>query len=269
VIGSISGVNNATATTDVGIGTANPIGRLDVRGDVYVGLTGLTDSPAGSNRLFVANDLGDSNNSFRFEGRLNDLNIVARSGGGSAVGTRILLKTADASGGETTRLTINSAGNVSVHTLGSAGATPICRNASLQLSTCSSSLRYKTNISTFNGSIDLVNRLKPITFDWKDGGMHDLGLGAEDVAAVEPMLLTYNEAGQVEGVKYDRISVVLINAVKEQQQQIQSQQKQIFRLAQTVDRQSAEIERQNAEIDAVKRYVCSQNSTAEFCRLNN
>lgn len=53
--------------------------------------------------------------------------------------------------------------------------------------------------------------------------MHDLGLGAEDVAAIEPLLVTYNAKGEVEGVKYDRIGVVLVNAVKEQQAEISSQ----------------------------------------------
>lgn len=32
-----------------------------------------------------------------------------------------------------------------------------------------------------------------------------LGLGAENVAAIDPLLVTYNSKGEVEGVKYDRI----------------------------------------------------------------
>ena len=54
--------------------------------------------------------------------------------------------------------------------------------------------------------------------------MLDLGLGAEDVAAVEALLVTHNASGQVEGVKYDRMSVVFINAINEQQAQIARQQ---------------------------------------------
>jgi hypothetical protein len=110
-------------------------------------------------------------------------------------------------------------GSLVVNTLGGAGSQTVCLNAVNRLSPCSSSLRYKTNIARFASGLDIINRLQPITFDWKDGGKHDLGLGAEDVAAVEPLLLTYNQNGQVEGVKYDRIGEVLINAVKEQQTQ--------------------------------------------------
>ena len=47
--------------------------------------------------------------------------------------------------------------------------------------------------------------------------MLDMGLVAEEVNAVEPLLTTTNTSGAVEGVKYDRVGVVLINAVKEQQ----------------------------------------------------
>ena len=129
---------------------------------------------------------------------------------------------------------------------------PRCRNTNLEISSCSSSLRYKNNIAPFNFGLNLVKRLKPITFNWKDGGMADLGLGAEDVAAIEPLLVTYNKDGQVEGVKYDRIGVILINAVKEQQAQIAEQRRQL--------------EEQRALIDALRQLVCSQNSNAAVCR---
>jgi len=45
---------------------------------------------------------------------------------------------------------------------------------------------------------------------------------------VAPELVFYGD-GQVEGVKYDRIGVVLINAVKEQQAQIEQQKAQLKR----------------------------------------
>jgi trimeric autotransporter adhesin len=131
------------------------------------------------------------------------------------------------------RLHVN--GIIRVITLGAAGSTSLCRNSNEQISTCSSSLRYKTNISPFGSGLNLVNRLQPITFNWKDGGMRDLGLGAEDVAAIEPLLVTRNDKGEVEGVKYDRIAVVLLNAVKEQQQFIQKQQTQIDELKKTLN----------------------------------
>lgn len=144
------------------------------------------------------------------------------------------------------RLHVN--GIVRVDILGNSGSASLCQNANNQISACSSSLRYKNKVDPFRLGLELIARLKPITFDWKDGGMHDLGLGAEDVAAIEPLLVTYNKDGQVEGVKYDRIGVVLVNAVKEQQQTIERQQKQI---------------------DALKALVCASNREAGFCKELN
>ena len=72
-----------------------------------------------------------------------------------------------------------------------------------------------------------------------------MGLVAEEVAEVEPLLVTTNKQGEIEGVKYDRVGVVLINAVKEQQAQIEQQQMQIAEL---------------------KKIVCSLKPEVEVCR---
>jgi hypothetical protein len=105
-------------------------------------------------------------------------------------------------------------------TLGSGGNTSLCLNSFGQISDCSSSLRYKDHLSMFSRGLDLITKLRPISFTWKQDGKRDLGLGAEDVEQIEPLLVNYNSSGQVEGVKYDRINLVLINAIKQQQEQI-------------------------------------------------
>jgi hypothetical protein len=98
----------------------------------------------------------------------------------------------------------------------------------------------------------LVTRLRPVSFLWKGSGREDLGLVAEEVAEVEPLLVTRNERGEVEGVKYDRVGVVLINAVREQQEQLTEQQRQL--------------ERQQKQIDALKQLVCRDHPDADACR---
>jgi hypothetical protein len=104
-----------------------------------------------------------------------------------------------------------------------AGTVQLCRNAALVIAVCtSSSLRYKQQIASFGGGLDLVRRFRPISFTWKSDGSRDLGLGAEDVAKVEPLLVTHNDKGEIEGVRYDRLNVVLINAIKQQQEQIET-----------------------------------------------
>ena len=150
-------------------------------------------------------------------------------------------------------MTLETSGFLRLNNVDIGGSGPsLCINNSNHISFCSSSLRYKTNIAAFTPGLKMVKQLRPITFDWKDGGGHDLGFGAEEVAKVSELLVIHNKDGQVEGVKYDRISAVLVNAVKEQQQEIESQSK-------TIDRQQS-------ELNALKAYICTQNPSAEICK---
>ena len=117
---------------------------------------------------------------------------------------------------------------------------------------CSSSIRFKSNVQTYTRGLDLVRSLRPVTFNWRNGGKADVGFIAEEIEEIEPLLATYNENNEIQGVKYKQISVLLVNAVKEQQTQIEQQQKQL--------------QRQQSLIDGLRAIVCSQNSPADVCR---
>ena len=113
----------------------------------------------------------------------------------------------------------------------------VCFNAQGDLLNCdASSLRLKKNVSPFFGGLNLIKQFNPISFDWKDGSGHDIGLAAEDVAKIDPFFAFTDKAGEVQGVKYERLNILLINAVKEQQTQIQMQQRQIDQLKKIVCR---------------------------------
>jgi len=138
---------------------------------------------------------------------------------------------------------------------------------------CSSSLRYKTDVRTFRDGLDIINRLRPISFTWREGGMHDLGLAAEEVEKVEPLLTYRNKQGEIEGVRYDQLSAVFINAFKEQQAQIDQQQEQLKRQAEQIKRQEDQASKQRAafasqqqELDALKKLVCRSHARATACR---
>ena len=82
------------------------------------------------------------------------------------------------------------------------------------------------------------------------------------VEKVEPLLTTRNSNGEIEGVKYDRVGVVLVNAVNKQQLQIEAQKE-------TIKRRQEQIEKQRNELEAIKRLVCLQNANAEICKSEN
>jgi hypothetical protein len=117
--------------------------------------------------------------------------------------------------GGSARMTLNGTGQLVLPTLGSAGSTSLCRNASNQIASCSSSARYKSDIQNLHLGLDAVAQLRPVSYRWKDSGVADVGFVAEEVAALDERLVTRNESGQIEGVKYDRLSAVLAGAVQE------------------------------------------------------
>jgi hypothetical protein len=235
VLGSINGVNGANAGTKVGIGITTPSFRLHVLDPLNAGLRVQTNSAGGTVASFAANGDFQIDAPFTPGGR-----FVVKENGYTGIGVTSPLDQLDV-------------GNIiRVRGLGTGGSTALCRNGSSQIAFCSSSLRYKTDIAPFHSGLTLINRLQPITFNWKITGEADLGFGAEDVARVEPLLVTHNERGEVEGVKYDRIAVVLLNAVKEQQQQIKQQAEQI--------------QHQLWVIEELKKLVCRSQSKADVCK---
>jgi hypothetical protein len=271
VLGSIIGLNGATASPNVGIGISAPQFKLHVIDQSNAGLRVQTDRTGGTvasfggfgqfridavgvvgGRLTITESgevgLGVAAPAYKLhvvDDRFGLGLRVQTSGLGGVVASfggagdfRI-----DANGIDGGRFTVKESGFVGIGTnepsdkldvnglirfnaLGAAGNTSLCRNSMNQISACSSSLRYKTNIANLHSGLNLINRLRPVTFDWKESKAHDLGLVAEEVAEVEPLLVTHNDKGQIEGVKYDRISAVLINAIKEQQAQIEAMRKE-------------------------------------------
>ena len=82
-----------------------------------------------------------------------------------------------------------------------------------------SDVSLKTNISTFENSLDVVSSLRGVSFDWIDNGKSEIGVIAQEVEKVLPELVSTNKEG-IKSVKYGNLVAVLIEAVKDQQSQI-------------------------------------------------
>jgi len=125
-------------------------------------------------------------------------------------------------------------GTVHLTALGTAGGTALCRNASGFIAQCSSSIRYKDSVENYRNGMTVIRQLRPVSFRWKADGQPDLGFVAEEGEKIEPRLTVYNAAGQVEGVKYDRITALLVDALQQQQSQM--------------DREREDLEKENADL---------------------
>ncbi len=153
--------------------------------------------------------------------------------------------------------TVDVPGKLQIDTMGTSGGTQLCLNSSSRVAFCSSSLRYKMSVSPFRSGLEIIRRLHPITFTWREGGQRDIGLGAEEVERVEPLLTFRNQQGEIEGVKYNQLSAVLVNAFKEQQAQIQQQQEQM-------GRQQGQLVRQQEQLEKLTRLVYRRHGRARI-----
>lgn len=91
-----------------------------------------------------------------------------------------------------------------------------------------SSRRWKTNIQTLHGALEKVVQLRGVSYNLKDNGKHEVGVIAEEVGAVVPEVVSYEQNGKdARGVDYSRLTALLIEATKEQQAEIRDQKSEI------------------------------------------
>jgi len=84
-----------------------------------------------------------------------------------------------------------------------------------------SDINLKTNIKRIVSPLEMISNLNGYTFNWKESGKESAGIIAQEVEKVLPSAVSENEGGS-KSVNYNELIGVLIEAVKEQQVQIDS-----------------------------------------------
>lgn len=89
-----------------------------------------------------------------------------------------------------------------------------------------------------------LKHLRPVTFHLRSDPQAGVqyGLIAEEVAKVYPELVIRDDAGTIEGVRYEELAPMLLNEVQQQQRTIASQEKQL-----------REVQQQLAELQEFRR----------------
>jgi len=86
-----------------------------------------------------------------------------------------------------------------------------------------SSRRWKTDVVPLENALSLVQQLQGVRYQWIENETPDLGFIAEEVGDVVPEVVTYAPNGvDAETVNYARLVALLVEAVKEQQAQIEA-----------------------------------------------
>jgi len=84
-----------------------------------------------------------------------------------------------------------------------------------------SSIRVKENIVDLEPVGDKVSKLRPVRYNKIGTDVQEIGLIAEEVAELFPEVVHYNEDGEAESLNYTRLSVLLLQTVKELSERIQ------------------------------------------------
>jgi hypothetical protein len=184
---------------DVGIGTSAPSTKLDVAGGISVAQsTGINLNAAGGGSIRGQNQDGASNTL---------ANVQIQSWFGIGFSPNIANQT----------IPINENAvfiNCRTGTLNARGA------ITAPSFTSSSSKRFKTNINNLTNSLETINQLQGVAYEWKETGKSDIGLIAEEVNEILPDLVKKDEDDAPEGIDYGKLTAVLIEAVKELTQKV-------------------------------------------------
>ena len=137
-------------------------------------------------------------------------------------------------------------------------------NSDNKIGTLASSRRFKEDIKAMDGASEAILALKPVTFRYKKevdpARALSFGLIAEEVAQVNPDLITRDDKGKPETVRYDAVNAMLLNEFLKEHKKVQAleaavaqerkdseatavrQQKQIEALTAVVQKVSAQLE---------------------------
>ena len=89
-----------------------------------------------------------------------------------------------------------------------------------------SDVTQKKNIQKISNSTDLIKQINGVRFDWKDNDESSAGVIAQEVEEIMPEIVHTNDDG-IKSVNYNGIIGLLVEAIKEQQNQIEELKSQI------------------------------------------
>jgi hypothetical protein len=98
----------------------------------------------------------------------------------------------------------------------------------------SSDRNLKTNIIPLPSALEKILSIRGYSFDWKADGRADVGIIAQEVEAVYPEIVHTNPATGTKSVEYSNLIAPMIEAMREQQEMIDSQQREIDELKATL-----------------------------------
>lgn len=226
------------ASGNVGIGVTTPGYNLHIRNstDSAVYLEADTDNVTETDNAFIK----FSQDNTLVQAILGTVGSAGRDPENVAytgtLGNSTLLGTLDGNGNlqfgtnDNVRMTIDTAGNVGIGETAPGERLDVNGNVEANAFLYSSDRSLKENIQVIPNALEKVLKLEGVLFEWKDSGKLSIGLIAQDVENVFPELIKTNKNSGLKTLQYGNLVAPLIEAIKEQQAQIEALEKQIKEL---------------------------------------
>jgi hypothetical protein len=245
--------SNVSTHSNTAIGTSalqNDTGGWDntATGEfaLYVDTTGKRNTAMGGQALF-SNLAADNNTGIGYDALYFNTG-VANVAVGSEAGAALTTGSGNVCLGAFMHGTAAESNTTRIRNVYSSVASdrPVYVTADNKIGTLVSSRRFKEEIKPMDKASEAILALKPVSFRYKkeieSNGSIMFGLIAEDVEKADPDLVTRNEKGEAETVRYDAVNAMLLNEFIKARRQIDAQQKQIEALTAGLQKVSAQLE---------------------------
>jgi hypothetical protein len=126
-----------------------------------------------------------------------------------------------------------------------ASARAVYINSDKKVGTLVSSRRFKEEIKPMENASEAILTLKPVSFRYKKeiepSGSIMFGLIAEDVEKVDPDLVTRNDKGEAETVRYEAVNAMLLNEFLKEHCTVEERDRVLEEQDRTIAQHGAEI----------------------------
>jgi trimeric autotransporter adhesin len=190
-----SGFSDASYNVVIGTGSFNGLtGGNNIWGNVVIGAQNAITQASGSRNIVIGNGIFLNNSTG--DNQLNIGNLIfgnnldgysnSVSSGNIGIGTN----------NTTNRLTVEHLSTDSIAKFTGLSASCII-DTNLGALSCTSDQRLKKNINSLTNTADLINSLRPVTFQWKQGNTDSIRSGfiAQEVETIIPELVTTDKDG--------------------------------------------------------------------------
>jgi len=235
-LGYDAGANHAFNHNNVFIGTASGYNNINGRDNTFIGSRAGRDA-SGSYNIFIGIDAGRNetgNDKLYIDNSSTSTPLIYGDFSSNRVGFNV----------DNPSETIDVSGSARFRTVGSlAFANDLRITVNGTLTTNTSDKRLKTNITPLSSGLEKVLKMNAYTFNWisEPNGQKDVGFIAQDMLEIFPEAVFQNPNDGYYGINYSRFPPILVEAIKEQQKQIESLKNECNLLKKEIEKLTTEV----------------------------